>query len=38
MASLTKTYTSTAPVLTLRELGIPLRTPVIGLFPGFAPD
>jgi CubicO group peptidase (beta-lactamase class C family) len=37
IASLTKTFTSTALVLTLRELGIPLSTPAIGLFPGFAP-
>ncbi|MBB5841587.1 hypothetical protein [Kribbella italica] len=31
---MTKTFTSTALVLTLRELGIPLSTPAPGLLPG----
>ncbi|MFI5931772.1 serine hydrolase domain-containing protein [Actinoplanes sp. NPDC051494] len=34
IASLTKMFTSAALVLTLRELGIPLHTPVADLLPG----
>jgi CubicO group peptidase (beta-lactamase class C family) len=36
IASLTKTFTSTALVLAMRDRGIPLSTPVAGLLPGLA--
>ncbi|MEV4808658.1 serine hydrolase domain-containing protein [Micromonospora avicenniae] len=38
IASLTKTFTSTALVLTLREHNVPLSTPAIELLPHLAPD
>ena len=38
IASLTKTLTSTALVLTLREHDVPLSTPAIELLPDLAPD
>jgi D-alanyl-D-alanine carboxypeptidase len=38
VASLTKVFTGTALVLTLRDKGVPLSTPVIELLPGLAAD
>lgn len=38
IASLTKVFTSTALLRTLRDKGIPLDTPVIELLPDLAPD
>ncbi|MFI9101804.1 serine hydrolase domain-containing protein [Streptomyces fildesensis] len=38
IASLTKVFTSTALVRTLRDKGVPLGTPVVELLPGLAPD
>jgi CubicO group peptidase (beta-lactamase class C family) len=38
IASLTKTFTSSALVLTLREHNVPLSTPAIELLPDLAPD
>ena len=38
IASLTKVFTCTALVRTLRDEGVPLGTPVIELLPGLAPD
>ncbi|MDQ1042319.1 serine hydrolase [Streptomyces sp. V4I2] len=38
IASLTKIFTSTALVQTLRENDVPLSTPAIELLPGLAPD
>ncbi|WP_353963647.1 MULTISPECIES: serine hydrolase [unclassified Streptomyces] len=38
IASLTKVFTSTALVRTLRDKGVPLGTPVVELLPALAPD
>lgn len=38
IASLTKTFTSAALVLALREHGVPLSTPAVELLPHLAPD
>jgi D-alanyl-D-alanine carboxypeptidase len=38
IASLTKVFTSTALLRTLRDQGVPLDTPVVELLPGLAPD
>ncbi|MFI6048898.1 serine hydrolase domain-containing protein [Streptomyces violascens] len=38
IASLTKVFTSTALLRTLREKSVPLDTPVVELLPGLAPD
>jgi D-alanyl-D-alanine carboxypeptidase len=38
VASLTKTFTSAALVLTMREQEIPLDVPAVGLLPALAPD
>ncbi|GAA1344416.1 hypothetical protein GCM10009647_088840 [Streptomyces sanglieri] len=38
IASLTKVFTSTALVRTLRDKGVPLGAPVVELLPGLAPD